>query len=107
MRRRIGDILGRIGAVLEAPERRCTNRNGSARELEPDAPPGRRRRIVVREVVRMGPRVDEGARESEKPPEPEGSSGLSRRTIRRRREACQIERARRADAQPMTSSTGR
>jgi hypothetical protein len=68
---------------------------------------GAEERIAVREVVRMGPLVDERARESEKPPEPEGSSGLSRRTIRPRREPCQIERARSADAQAMTSSTGR
>ncbi len=60
----------------------------------------------MRDFVEGGPQADE-ARESEKPPEPEGSSGLSRRTIRRRGDPCQIERARRAAAQPMTSSTGR
>src|SRR5687767_2806897 len=78
LRRRVGDILGRIGAVLDAP---------------PEAG--------------GAPRAGEQARESEKPPEPEGSSDLSRRTIRRGRDPSQIERARRAAAQPMTSSTGR
>ena len=55
----------------------------------------------------MDPRAGVVRGESEKPPEPEGSSGLSGRNIRRRRDPCQIERARRAAAHAMTCSTGR
>jgi hypothetical protein len=45
--------------------------------------------------------------ESEKPPEPEGSSGLSSGNIRHVRDPCQIERARRFAAQAITSSAVR